>query len=207
MELILISDSKLKIMLTASDMENYDISDELLTYEKKDIRKIFSAILDEARKKTGFDSNSSKLFIQVYPSKNGGCEVYVTRNGDECRNEKRMGAKEKNTSVRKKKEYCVYSFDGIDDTVSACNILHKSGYENESILYSQRMANGGARYYLVLQEEMPQNSQYNKRKNVTKSDLAAEYGRRIGGKEALIYIEEHADRIVGKDAVRLIGTI
>ena len=109
--------------------------------------------------------------------------------------------------MRKKKEYCVYSFDGIDDTVSACNTLHKSGYENESILYSQSMTNGSARYYLVLQEEMPQNIQYKKRKNVTKSDLASEFGRRMGGKEALMYIEEHADRIVEKDAVRLVGMI
>lgn len=202
MELILISDSKLKIMLTADDMESYDISEELFEYEKKDIRKIFDRVLDEAKRQTGFDSSCGKLVIQVYPSKDGGCEVYVTRGSEP---EKKGEPRERNVQPKKRKEGCVYVFDSISDTVSACELLLESGYENESGLYERKRGGGQTVYYLVLEEEVPQDSRYRKRKNVSKSDLAAEYGRRIGGREAVLYITEHAHPIAERNAVKLMG--
>ena len=55
MEIIPISESKLKIMLTPDDMAEYAISEEALSYEKKDVRTLFSGILDEVKKVTHND--------------------------------------------------------------------------------------------------------------------------------------------------------
>lgn len=202
MELILISESKLKIMLTADDMENNGISEDLLTYGEKDVRKVFEGILEEAKIKTGFDSSTGRLIIQVYPSKDGGCEVYFIRKFD---GEKNTGTKEKTPIQRKKKEYCVYLFEGISDAVTVCSVLKSSGYTNESALYTDKDNKGESRYYLVLQEEIPINDRSRKRKNIAKSDLAAEYGTRFGGKEAMLYIAEHTYPIVKANAVEEIG--
>ena len=208
MELILISESKLKIMLTADDMENYEISNENLSYERSDTRRVFGRILNEAKERTGFDSTSNNLFIQVYPSKNGGCEVYVTISSEAAqqnvKQEKRP--KEKNTSPKKKKEYCVYLFDSIENTLSACKILGECGYKNESMLYAENNGNA-SRYYLVLQEEIPQPSQNRKKKSVSKSDLANEFGKRVGGRECLYYIKEHAVAVAEKNAIEVVGKL
>ncbi|MEE0968457.1 MAG: adaptor protein MecA [Clostridia bacterium] len=81
MELIVISDSKLKIMLTGEDMRQYSIDCSTLDYENTQTRRAFWSILDEAKHRTGFDAASEKVFVQVYPSKGGGCEMYVTKLG------------------------------------------------------------------------------------------------------------------------------
>ncbi|MBR5322126.1 MAG: adaptor protein MecA [Clostridia bacterium] len=200
MELILISESKLKIMLTADDMESNGISEELLTYGEKDVRRLFEGILEQAKIKTGFDSSTGRLIIQVYPSRDGGCEVYFTRKNDI---ERYSAQKDKAAVQRKKKEYCVYLFDGISDAVAVCTLLRRSGYTNESALYRDR--NGESRYYLVLQEEIPTNERGKKRKSIAKSDLAAEYGVRIGGRDAMLYISERTEPLLAENAVEAIG--
>lgn len=81
MELIMISESKLKIMLTSEDMRAYSIDCSMLDYENTETRRAFWSILDEAKHRTGFDAASEKVFVQVYPSKEGGCEMYITKLG------------------------------------------------------------------------------------------------------------------------------
>ena len=81
MELIVISNSKLKIMLTSEDMREYSLDCNTLDYENTETRRAFWSILDEAKQRTGFDAASEKVFVQVYPSKKGGCEMYVTKLG------------------------------------------------------------------------------------------------------------------------------
>ncbi len=202
MELILISESKLKIMLTADEMEDNGISEDLLTYGEKDVRKMFEGILEEAKIKTGFDSTTGRLVIQVYPSKDGGCEVYFICKPE---GERYMGAKEKTPVQRKKKEYCVYIFEEISDVADVCSVLKSSGYTNESGLYTSKNNKGDSRYYLVLQEEIPTNDRSRKRKSIAKSDLAAEYGTRFGGKDAMLYIAEHTYPLIKENAVEAIG--
>ena len=51
MELIVISSSKLKIMLSADDMSKYALGAEI-DYADRKTRQAFRSILDEAREKT-----------------------------------------------------------------------------------------------------------------------------------------------------------
>ncbi|MBR5314518.1 MAG: adaptor protein MecA [Clostridia bacterium] len=201
MELILISESKLKIMLTADDMADYSITNECMSYENNDTRRMFGKILEKAKEKTGFDSSLGKLFIQVYPAGNGGCEVYVTtENVESCRGKKQD--KSQNTP-KKKKEYCVYMFNNLTDAVEACKTLKKCRYENESVFFAEEQS-GVKKYYLVLQEEMPINIQPSRRRGLCKSDLAEEFGKRVDCKNALMYINEHAKKLVENNAVEVL---
>ena len=81
MELLLISDSKLKVMLSEEDMRRYDLNAETVNYENTETRRAFWKILDEAKERTGFDAASDKVLIQLYPSRDGGCELFVTKLG------------------------------------------------------------------------------------------------------------------------------
>ena len=71
MELILISDSKLKIMLTRDDMQQYALNCDTIDYDNTETRRAFWSILDEAKHRTGFDAAAERVFIQLYPSKEG----------------------------------------------------------------------------------------------------------------------------------------
>ena len=56
MDMILISDTKLKVMLSPLDMEELALSGDDIDYNNTETRRAFWSILDEAKHKTGFDA-------------------------------------------------------------------------------------------------------------------------------------------------------
>lgn len=84
MELILISDSKLKITLTSDDMAQYELDCDTMDYDNTDTRRAFREIFDHVKSISGFDTAGDRLFIQLYPSREGGCEMYITKLGLIC---------------------------------------------------------------------------------------------------------------------------
>lgn len=81
MELIVISESKLKIMLSAPDMEHYNLQTLRRYGTDADTRAAFRKIFEDARTEIGFDTQGERLFIQLYDSLEGGCEIFVTKLG------------------------------------------------------------------------------------------------------------------------------
>lgn len=79
MELIRISESKLKVMLTSEDMRQYELNAADLDCEDSETRQAFRCILEKAKNQTGFDTHNYRIFIQAYPCRGGGCELYVTK--------------------------------------------------------------------------------------------------------------------------------
>ena len=79
MELIVISDNKLKIMLSAPDMERYELETEGMDCTDAHTREVFRHIFSDARERIGFDTEGARLFVQLYTSKEGGCEIFVTK--------------------------------------------------------------------------------------------------------------------------------
>ena len=78
MELILISKTKLKIMLDESDMKQYEINDSTDCAEPS-ARKAIRSILDRARDEIGFETEGAEIFVQLYTSRHGGCELFVSK--------------------------------------------------------------------------------------------------------------------------------
>ncbi len=81
MELIIIDESRLKIMLTQTDMCHYDLPAERITTAGASTRRAFRHIFDDARERIGFDTTGERLFVQLYTSRGGGCEIFVTKLG------------------------------------------------------------------------------------------------------------------------------
>jgi negative regulator of genetic competence, sporulation and motility len=78
MELILISNTKLKIMLDESDMRKYHIGNES-DCANAGTRKAIRSLLERARDQIGFNTEGEEIFVQLYTSKHGGCELFVTK--------------------------------------------------------------------------------------------------------------------------------
>lgn len=200
MELILINESKLKVMLTPSDMESYSITCDTIDYENTETRRAFWNILDEAKHKTGFDAARDRIFIQVYPSKNGGCELYVTKliHNDCPYNET---PKEDNITCRINIKRPVvpeiYSFDNIDYLITACNQLARNGYIEESSVFADK---DGKKYYLVLSGAV-KNMRFNRYSFIT------EYGDRRNGNFFELYLSEYCTCICEDNAVGILSKL
>ncbi len=82
MEVIRITQRKMKIMLTAPDLQHYELSlQDLPRSAEQDarMRGAFRHIFNDVEARTGFHTRGEKLFVQMFTSKCGGCEIFVTR--------------------------------------------------------------------------------------------------------------------------------
>lgn len=192
MELLLISDSKLKVTLTNEDMKRLDISCDGLDYDNTETRRAFWQILDEAKSKTGFDAARDRVFIQVYPSKCGGCEMYVIKL-------KGLFGKEKEGKMEvAKTRASVFSFDSMTSLLPVCRQLKGLGYGRESAAY----IGDDGRFYLVVNEETPTCQ----RGSFGEFSFLEEYGRRHTEPSRAAYIREHCRAIEEKDAVNILAS-
>lgn len=81
MELIVISSNKLKIMLDEGDMRKYSIGNDTDCAEPS-TRRAIRRLLDCAKEQIGFNTEGEEIFVQLYTSKHGGCELFVTKTKD-----------------------------------------------------------------------------------------------------------------------------
>lgn len=198
MELIRISDSKLKIILTESDMRRYALTDENLTYENADVRRAVGEMLAEAKEQSGFEPDSDRMLIEVYPSRGGGCELYVTKILPPAPEEKEKKAPPPTREERGRA--VVYVLPTLSALLAVCAHLARVGYRDESAAYGGR----GESCYLILREQKHPLSYPHT------SPLyhpAEEYGERYGGADKLAYIKEHAPCILEKDAVARLAAL
>ena len=78
MELILISNTKLKIMLDEEDMRKYNIAGDS-DCTGSAARRAIRSLLECAREQIGFNTAGEEIFVQLYATKRGGCELFVTK--------------------------------------------------------------------------------------------------------------------------------
>ena len=211
MELILISPRKLKITLSADDMEKYAFDTDI-DYTDPKTRKAFKNILEEARLQTGFDTESERIFIQLYPSKKGGCEMYITmlECDDADREElpkkafknkppekttgiiaqqKRKGAKERNRA---------YSFGSFDLLLAVCRRLFFIGWKGHSSAYKDE----GGKFYVVLKDRVYPDLVY-----LDRLSFVFEYGDAENYDTLVKYLSEYASCLCESNAVEKLGAL
>ena len=196
MELILIGDTRLKVMLTAEEVRRFalDLCDAEAdgVEAKAALRELFC----EIRRKSGFDAESERVLVQLYPSKGGGCEIFLTKLGKSGRARaipERTGEMTAPPELRP----VLFCFRGLSELLSVCRQLHRIGYALLSTVY---LSDDGC-YYLVLQEK----PRVGTRPGAL--SFVEEFGERRGGVTALTYIKEHGFCIAAGDAVARLAVL
>ena len=174
MELILISNSKLKIMLSAEDMKKYNIECD----GGSALRQGFKPVLEIAHDDCGFDIESGRLLVQVFPSRGGGCEMFVTRVASSC------------TDRMRDASVCI--FDSIQSMVSLCRVLHSRGLGKESEAYA--LPEGA---FALILPELDRDE-----KLPLEAAVIGEFGYRRDCERIEGYIKEHARAIFAENAVQ-----
>ncbi len=113
MEIIQISKTKIKVMLSSDDMKAFDFDPSF----SGDIsnREAFRNILKAAKDKCGFDTEGDRIFVQYYPEKGGGCEIFVTRLSADI-----LKSNQKTVNDRK---YIIYRFKVLQNLLMLCRTL------------------------------------------------------------------------------------
>ena len=200
MELILISDSKLKIMLTSADMQQYALDCDTIDYDNTETRRAFWNILDEAKHRTGFDAAAERVFIQLYPSKGGGCEMYVTKLGfDDTRTARALlpGGSSKRGVLRSR--ISAYRFAGLDNLIAVCRRLRalqeSTAADN---IPSTVWQDDTGHWHLILDEtDTPP----------ALLGFPAEFGTAEDAGRLSLYIHEHGTSVCRGNAADLLGRL
>ena len=201
MELIQISENKIKIMLNASDMRAYDLPAGGLDYCESTVREAFRAVLKDAGRKTGMDFSDGRLSIQLYPSKGGGCEMFVTRNGDPTSHKPRLRSATTEQEVPSK-HYAeetqlprweraeAFGFESMQWLLSVCRRLRRIGFSGKSAAF--RDENG--KCFLLVEA------------SASIRPLIIEFGTPEPPEAVRLYISEHGTTLCAREAVETLGS-
>lgn len=212
MELIPVGDNKLKIMLTLSDMTRFEIPEGAPDIPCEQIRLAFREILNEASSITGFNVSGDRLYVQYYPSKKGGCELFVTKLGRPGQNDGQspvlptgstVGLAEPAVCPPKdgtdgEHRIAAYAFENVSVLLSACHRLFASGYGGDSGAWKDENGNVYLFLYGMRRLRVGQHDPY---------AFLSEYGTPENADSLLLYIREHAKPICETHAVETLARL
>ena len=187
METIKISEKKLKIMCTEEDLERYGLSvpvDVTSAAGRDHLRRL----LHDACGDIDFDPSEGRVFVQIYESVAGGCELFVTQYENfSCE----VDAMTPRMISKPRSERGIYAFPDLNSLLAVCGRLSRPG-RAASAAYRGR---GGGYYLLTYEPE-------------SKIDaICGEYGGERCVTAADAYLTEHCECICRADAVVVLGRL
>jgi negative regulator of genetic competence, sporulation and motility len=204
MELIVISESKLKIMLSGEDMVKYELEEERVEGCDAHTRRVFRRIFEDARAAVGFETLGERLLVQYYATGDGGgCEIFVTKLGTEDFFRAEEGEEELLRQIYACEEETgalrrCFSFRRPEELLAVCRRLRAVGYEGASRVY---IAEGTREvWYLFLEIPWAIGSRLPKR-----LAFLREYGEAVDEEWGAVYLAEHGRLICGERAVEVLG--
>ncbi len=182
LDFLVVTDSKLKIMMSKADMQQYGIDGADIDYDDPKIRRSFWRILDVAKTNAGFDVAGDKVLIQFYPSKDG-CEIFVTKLGVIPQGAERAISKSGKVAMLSCRR-AVYKFTSLDDMLGAVKIIESEGCEKRP----QAFMDDNLCYYIIADERRASSDSIGDLSPLT------EFGREIPPNISA-YISEHATEL------------
>ena len=203
MELIRISESKLKIMLTPTDMRQFELSTDNFYDDSEKMHRSFRRLFDEVKRQSGFEADDHRISVQYFPSREGGCEMFISnlssdREKSSCALTPTQGM---HPTTHTRGSFCrsfAYRFDGLEELLSVCRRLLPMDYITASSAYRD----DAGRYYLFL-------STFAASPFATPEELyfIVEYGTIQNASQLRLYLSEHGRVICAEDAVGTLGAI
>lgn len=163
MEFTSLGKLSIRIRLEQSDMDRYGVTYDDMDYGSARTKHIIWELLDKARQSAGFDTDGKKLHIQIFPSKQGGCELYISK----------ISSAERHTEVS------VYRFDSLEGLLPALVYLKSTDLIRTARLYERHGA-----WYVCTSAEL---CEYARKLTEPLFELVlAEHGRFIGRGSELV---------------------
>lgn len=205
MELIKISNRKLKIMLTPTDMCHFELNTDSFGEDSVQMHRSFRLLLEEVRKQTDFDADDEHLSVQYFPSREGGCEMFISHlesaasDSSASRKIPPLLPPEKSAvQVKKRKQSgsfrkdCAYRFERLEYLLNVCKRLlnidclcDSAVYRDEHGIYFLFLTVFSASPFSVPEE----------------LDFVVEYGKIETASLLRLYIQEHALPICRHNAI------
>ncbi len=180
MEVIKIDRARLKLMLSAADLEKYELDCDALEANDAAACLALGVLLRDAKRKVGSTADFNRISVRIFPCLKGGCELFVTaiEAGEE------NDASVKAAVVRR---LITYKFGTLDALLGFCECIRRGGYAGKSTAYYDEKKR---KYYLCCEAE-----------NIA----AGEFGTKLSGnKEA--FLREHC-KLIADNAIEVLSAL
>ena len=208
MELIKVSTAKLKVILSAEDMGVYGITSDELGNAMPRARQMFRRILDKAKTQTGFETGDGRLYVRVFESADGGCELFVSKKvvmlpepGDSSH------TRAYRAPTRQITDAYIVTVTDFEDLAALCLRLHETHFAGCSALYYYDDA---YRLYLHFLRRYPSfdetASEEDSCDTLNRFSFIGDYGQTVCADAAGVAIlRERGEHIAENDAVKRIA--
>jgi len=191
MNFLRIGKHAVKISLNSNEAQEYRIL-ESMSLDSAEIKEAFSRLLNKAKETVDFSYAGRKIFTEIFPSNDGGCEIFIS-----CINiEEGVVYKDKNqTRALKSKEIIsIYDFDNLLNLLSVASRLREINYNGNSSIYYDLERK---RYFMILEDASPKDIKY---------AFIQEYAKYIKT-NASSYVKEHYQCVIKKDGVGILSAL
>lgn len=146
MEIVKISDKSIKFCLTPDEVKEYELYEgcELDTSEMK---KIFTRLLSQAKKEVGFKYAKENIVAEIFSSRDGGCEIFVS-----CLfGEEKMyrDKREESLPPKAKAQNQIFLFEDLENLACVLKEINDKGLSKSTSVYYDKEHK---KYYLILED-------------------------------------------------------
>ena len=184
MEIVKISDKSIKFCLTRDEVREYDLY-EGRELETNEMKKIFTRLLSQAKKEVGFKYAKENIVAEIFSSRDGGCEIFVSCLLEEEKMYK--DKREESLPPKAKTQNQIYAFENISYLVRVLKEINKKdSLKTTSVYYDTEHK----KYYLILEDVSNKSLKY---------AFVGEFSKCVKP-SFLQYIVEYCDLICDKNA-------
>ena len=191
MEFLVVSKTKLKAILDKEDMIKYKLDATATESDSVVTRRAFREILAVAGDEVGFDTEKDKVLIQLYPSRDGGGELFVTKLGTLTKSDIKAISDSNNVTMLANISR-LYKFENLDSLIFGAKSLRSTDITSD-VYYLD-----GA-YFLYAEEKCQSGG-------ISEISKLSEFAQRIPEK-LLPYIKEQGREILIGDAIAKISSL
>lgn len=212
MEMILISDNKLKIILSSEELESFDLTVDILDYGNTETKRMLWDLLSKAKHSIGFNPDGYRVFVQLYPSRDGSCELFVTKivSSDKSICDIFSSEREEYEDAElcdqeysipedtlAQKNTVVFAMESLNVLNDACRRISNTSFSGDSSVY---IFNGT--FYLLLFVDTPYINY-----PIDEISFLGEYGTQSHSKELLMSIYEFGKAICEGNAIKIFSDL
>ena len=164
----------------------------------------FRLLLDEIRKQTDFDADDRHISVQYFPSREGGCEMFISRisSSDDKTAEGSLPTAQHGLLPRAKQggfhRDCGYRISDLDTLLRLCKRLQGVGYIGQSAAYRDSCGN----YFLFISVHSASPLSIPE-----ELEFIAEYGTVEDPVRLKPYVLEHGTLLCDRDAVGILSAL
>ena len=195
MDFLKINENKLKITLSAAELEEWGVCAEDMDGADLRSRTLLRKLLRRAEEEVGFFTERLRTLVQLYVSRDGGCEIFVSRLPSPDDLSESLCAE---SPVCHGSSSAVFSFDHLAELLSVCRRLRQLGYAEASSAFR----GSDKKYYLCLE-----GAELTWELQPSKYTFIYEYGTRESECAVRQMLREYGHLICPSDAVAQLGIL